>query len=337
MNHVQVVDGVTAEVFHRKIRPAGRPVILKGQVRDWPAVAAAGMGSQALAAYLAGFAVADPIHYAEADPEIEGRFHYRDDQRDLNFAKHAAPLMAFVEQLIAESANTDPPALAAQGLDISRCLPGFEAGNRLALLGPDVGPRAWIGNAAKVATHNDPLENIACVVAGRRRFTLFPPEQLANLYIGPFHPTPAGTPISMVHVTSPDLHRYPRFADAMVAAEFAELEPGDALYIPYQWYHHVEAIGSVTMLVNYWWNDAATTGGSPWDAMLHGMMSLRNLPEDQRRAWRAMFDHYVFLMDGDPGAHLPDHARGVLAATSPADLMEMRRTLIRHLQGKAPR
>jgi hypothetical protein len=337
MNSVEVIQGVSADVFHREIRAEGKPVVLKGQVRDWPVVAAAAKGSRVLADYLADFAVADSIHYADAEPIIEGRFHYRDDLRDMNFAKHATPLIEFVNRLIAESASTRAPALAAQGLDISRCLPGFEIDNRLSLLGRDVGPRAWIGNAAKVATHNDPLENVACVVAGHRRFTLFPPDQLANLYIGPFHLTPAGTPISMVHVTKPDLDRYPRFATAMAAAQVAELEPGDALYIPYQWYHHVEAIGAVTMLVNYWWNDAPAIGGSPWDAMLHGMMALRNLPDDQRQAWRAAFDHYVFLMEGDPGAHLPEHARGVLAATSPADLVEMRRTLIRHLQGGMPR
>jgi hypothetical protein len=331
MHSVEAVRDVTPALFQEEIRPAGRPVLLAGAVRDWPAVAAGDSGR--LADYLARFATAEPIPYAEGEPAIGGRFHYRDDLRDVNFARRSAPLVRFVERLAAEAATEAPAALAAQGLDIARCLPGFESDNRLALLDPRVTPRAWIGNCAKVATHNDPLENIACVVAGRRRFTLFPPDQLAHLYIGPFHPTPAGTPVSMVHVTDPDLAAYPRFAEALEAALVAELEPGDALYIPYQYYHHVEAIGPVTMLVNYWWNDAAGAGGSPWDALLHGMMALRGLPEDQRRAWRAAFDHYVFLADGDPGAHLPDHARGVLGATAPADLLAMRRTLIRHLQG----
>ena len=56
--------------------------------------------------------------------------------------------------------------------------------------------RVWIGNAVTVAPHFDVSENIACVVAGRRRFILFPPEQTANIYPGPMDVTPAHVPIS---------------------------------------------------------------------------------------------------------------------------------------------
>ena len=335
MTELEAIADVTHKMFCSDILPARRPVVLRGVVRKWPAVDAAKKGNREFVNYLAQFATDAAVPYTEGAPSIDGRFHYGDDYRSLNFAKRGAPLKQFLERLLGETNRRAPSALAAQGLDIRRWLPGLEIENDLALLNPEVSPRAWIGNAAKVATHNDSVENIECVVAGRRRFTLFPPEQLANLYMGPFDPTPAGTPVSMVHVTDPDLARYPRFVDALDEALVADLEPGDAIYIPYQWYHHVEAIGGLTMLMNYWWNDAAATGGSPWDAMLHGMMALRGLRDDQRRAWRAMFDHYVFLTDGDPGAHLPDFARGVMAASSPSDLIEMRRTLIRNLQAGA--
>jgi hypothetical protein len=337
MERVEQVEAIAPAAFHAAIRQAARPVVLKGLVRDWPAVAAAQAGSRALADHLRRFATAEPAAFAEGDPAFAGRFHYREDLRDVNFARGAAPLGALLDRLLALADAPSPPALAAQGLDMSRWLPGFAAENPLPLLDPRVTPRAWIGNSARVATHNDPLENVACVVAGRRTFTLFPPEQIANLYIGPFHPTPAGTPVSMVHVSDPDVERYPLFAEALAAASVAELEPGDAIYSPYQYYHHVESAGPLTMLVNYWWNDAPAAGGSPWDAMLHGMMALRGLPEDQRRAWRAAFDHYVFLAHGDPGAHLPEAARGILGATGPADLAEMRRTLIRNLMGDRQR
>ena len=48
------------------------------------------------------------------------------------------------------------------------------------------------------AIHHDMFSNLAVVVAGGRRFTLFPPGEVANLYLGPFEFTPAGTPASLV-------------------------------------------------------------------------------------------------------------------------------------------
>jgi oxalate decarboxylase/phosphoglucose isomerase-like protein (cupin superfamily) len=59
----------------------------------------------------------------------------------------------------------------------------------------------------------------------------------------------------MVHVTAPDLERYPRFARALDVAQEAELSAGDAIFIPRDWFHHVEAIERFNMLVNYWWGE----------------------------------------------------------------------------------
>ncbi len=331
MKNIAVWQNVSPEQFANEIRPISEPAILRGLVDGWPIVTVARLGDKPLVDYLGSMADSSPIASIYAPPEAEGRFHYVENMRRLNFERVSITLQNFLDQLLAEAESETPTALAAQGLIVPKCLPKFAGSHPLPILPPAIIPRMWIGNAAKVATHCDELENIACVVAGRRRFTLFPPEQVGNLYMGPFELTPAGTPISMVHVTKPDFDRYPRFADALNAACFAELEAGDAIYIPYQWYHHVESLDQVNILVNYWWNGARQDLGSAWDAMLNGIISLRSLPPDQRRAWRAMFDHYVFLTNGDPGEHLPQHARGILDADAPEHIAQMQRDLITNL------
>lgn len=324
---VRLVSGIEAETFHREIRPAGEPVLFKGLVADWPIVRAAQAGTGVLLTNLAARASGEPIMISIGDPAIEGRFHYTPDVLALNFARAQSTLSDFLALLDHESRLENPRALAGQGLAADRCLPGFSSSHPNPLLPPAVPPRMWIGNAAKVATHNDELENVACVAAGRRRFTLFPPEAIGSLYMGPFELTPGGTPISMVHVDAPDLERYPRFARALDAAHVAEMEPGDGLYIPYQWYHHVEALDPVSILVNYWWDPARQDLGSPWDALLHGIIALRGLPADQRRAWKAAFDHYVFLTNGDPAKHLPEVAKGLLGSLNPECLDQLKRDL----------
>lgn len=336
MQDVPVWQQPTPEIFEREIAPTGKPALLRGIAADWPLVNWSREGDARCMEALCGMAGDAMIDIVVAPPENEGRIHYSDDLRTLNFERTRAPLADLVRALARESTAEAPRVIAAQSVPVEQVIARFGSSHAMPFAPAGTVPRLWIGNAAKVATHNDPMENIAVVGAGRRRFTLFAPDQIGNLYLGPLHFTPAGTPISMVHLTKPDLDRYPRFADAMACAWVAELEPGDAIYIPYGWYHHVEALRSFNILVNYWWNPAPAHMGSPWDAMLHGIMSLRGLPEQQRQAWRAAFDHYVFLSNGSPGEHLPEFARGILGAETPRDIALMRAELLRNLAPPPP-
>ncbi|NVD43413.1 cupin-like domain-containing protein [Altererythrobacter sp. HHU K3-1] len=322
---------VTAEAF-AELRASTRPAVFRGLVGDWPAVEAARENDVAICRYLAERASARPVNAIAAPPSADGRFFYTDDLRQLNFVKASGQLASFLEDLLHARSVPQPPAMAVQSEDIASLAPRFAADNRLDLL-PAVAPRIWIGNRIKVAPHYDAKENVACCVAGRRRFTLFPPSRTPDLYPGPFETTPAGTPVSMVDPSAPDLDRYPRFAEAWKDAKQATLEPGDAIYIPYGWWHGVESLEPVSILVNYWWTPDLPEGiGSPYDALLHMMLAFRHLPRDEKEVWRELLDYYVFERSGDPGAHLPDHAKGILGPPSPELFGHMRR-LIRHAMG----
>jgi hypothetical protein len=308
---IREVAEVDFALFHQEIRPASEPVVMRGLVRDWPAVAAAQESDAAIVDYLIGCGPTKPVGAIAARPEEKGRFFYNEDLTGFNFVSGRGQLEMFLRDLLAVGNEANPPAMAMQSEVIPDVLPAFGEANRLALL-PEVAPRIWIGNRIRVSPHCDLMENVACVVAGRRRFTLFPPEQVTNLYPGPFELTPAGTPVSMVDPLAPDLDRYPRFAAAWATARQAELAPGDALYIPYMWWHGVESLEPVSILVNYWWNEGPANLSTPYDAMLHNILAFRHMPPDQRAVWKTMLDYYIFESEGDPAAHLPEHAKGMM-------------------------
>lgn len=316
--------------FEAEIVPLCQPALLRGLVADWPAVQA-----QSIAGYLRRFNLDRECDVLVGSPASGGRFFYGDDFGTMNFQQRGATLAALLDRLEAAAGEPQPPTLAAQALTIPQVLPGFAVANRLDLIDATVQPRMWIGNRAIVACHYDTMRNLACVVAGRRTFTLFPPDQVCNLYVGPFESTPAGTPISLVDFDAPDLDRFPDFPQAMAVAQVAEMAPGDALYIPYMWWHHVRALDALNLLVNYWWNDAADAALAPLDAFIHGLLALRDLPEEQRAAWRAMFEHFVFQANGDPVTHLPEASRGVLGGVTPAQARRMAAQLGKVLMAKS--
>ncbi|HEU4591417.1 MAG TPA: cupin-like domain-containing protein [Steroidobacteraceae bacterium] len=323
---ILVRTDVDLKTFREEIRPAAEPVVFKGLVSDWPVVRAARESPRALADAIRRFDRGRMPNVIEIPAAAKGQLFYRDDLSGLNFQRRAAPIGATLDRLLSLMDEPDPVAVFIESMVTQEFLPDFAAAHPMPLVDAAIGPRIWIGNRTKVQTHFDLQYNIACVVGGRRRFTLFPPEQVANLYIGPLEYTPSGTPVSMVLFDNPDLTRYPRFAEALRHARQAELEPGDAIYIPYAWWHHVEALTPFNVLVNYWWNDAPKIG-SAYGVLLHAAMSLRDLPADQRAAWKPMFDVLVFSDPEESLAHLPPAKRGLMGPPSAQRSREIREIL----------
>jgi hypothetical protein len=331
LQRIPARDDIDPQRFHAEVVAGNRPVVMRGLVAKWPAVAAGSSSTAAIRDYLLKFDAGRPLRALIGDAAIQGRFFYRSDMRGFNFERREMKLADALAFLLESMSAERPPAAYVESTPVTDHLPGFAEQNVLGLLPSTVGPRIWIGNAVIAQTHFDLQDNIACVVAGRRRFTLFPPDQLPNLYAGPFDFTLSGPPVSMVSLKDPDLARYPGFAQALEHAQVAELGPGDALYIPYFWWHHVESLERFNVLVNYWWNPARTLGGSPFDVLLHGILTLRDLPPAQREAWRVVFDHFVFLRNGDPMAHLAPEHRGMLGSMTPERAREIKSILIKLL------
>jgi len=304
---------------------AGEPVVLRGIARDWALVQAGLRSPQDALAYLRGFDAGLPVQYSFGGPEIEGRPFYNDDFTQLNFEVRRGLLTQVLDEIADTFDAPKPPTYYVASLLIERALPGFAQANDAGLAGQGIDASAsiWIGNRVAASCHYDTPDNLACCAVGRRRFTLFPPEQIDNLYPGPLEPTPGGQVVSVVDFDRPDFDRHPRFRDALASAQTAVLEPGDAIFIPSMWWHHVRSLEPFNVLVNYWWRSVPSFLSSPLPALQHAMWALRDLPEREKKAWAKIFEYYVFGPGERAGQHLPDAARGELA---PFDEMQARRT-----------
>lgn len=307
------------------------PVVLRGLCARWPLVQI-GESPAAAADYLRQFDSGRPAEAFIGDRTIAGRYHYGEGAGGFNFARRTISLSDALDEILKASAP-GAESIYVGSLPTDSYLPGFAATNRLETLSARIIPRIWIGTASTVACHYDTQDNLACVASGKRRFTLYPPDAIGDLYVGPIDHTLAGQPISLAADAAVGDARYPRFDAARRRAITVELVPGDALYLPKLWWHQVEATAAFNILVNYWWDAFAAGRDQPHTAMMLAMITLAERPAKERAAWRAFFDHYVFRSSGHPLAHMPEDRRGVLGPLRPHNYGRIRAMIMRLLRG----
>ncbi|MFM5949939.1 MAG: cupin-like domain-containing protein [Novosphingobium sp.] len=309
---------------------AREPFVVRGLAADWPLVRASLVSGGAARAYLAERARARSFPASIGQPGGDARLFY-DAAMQMNFHMAQGSFAEWMDAIAATEADPAAPTVYLSSIDIDAFFDGLGEENTLPLGKRRPIASIWIGSRTRIAAHNDVPDNLAVCAAGKRRFTLFPPEQFANLYPGPLEHNPGGRPVSMVDLHEPDLAAYPRFAAALANAQMAELEPGNAVFVPSLWWHHVEGLAPFNLLVNYWWRDVPAFLGQPEDALYHAVLSIRDLPEADRQRWRDLFEHYVFSGGEDAAAHLPEAARGVLAPLTPDTAGRLKAKLLRGL------
>ncbi|HEY0623202.1 cupin-like domain-containing protein [Sphingomonas sp.] len=313
-----------------RLRSAEAPFVVRGLVADWPLVAAGKRSGGDARAYLLGKHRDLPFTVAVGNAAGDARIFYGPDMA-VNFRTLRGRLGDIFADIDGAENDLGAPPIYIASTDVHDFFDRLHADNHV-----DLGERRcragiWIGTRTRIAAHNDFPDNLACVAAGRRRFTLFPPDQFRNLYLGPLDNTPAGRAVSMVDFSAPDFAVHPRFRDALTHAQVAELEPGDAIFIPSMWYHHVEGLAPFNVLINYWWRETPGWLGQPEDALHHALLAIRDLPANQKARWRALFDHYVFENGDDVTEHLPEGSRGILDPLTPETASRIRAYLLRQL------
>ena len=311
--------------FRAAIDAATGPAVLRAIVRDWGLVRAAAQGDAAALDYLRKKDTGSAVYTVVGEAKIRGQFGFSEDFSGLNYKARQTPLAGVLPHLAKAAANG--MAIAIQAAPVLELLRDWGPENPMPLLPDSVAPTLWLSTPAKVAPHSDIHDNIACVAIGRRRFTLFPPDQLQNLYLGPLLNAPGGVPACSADIWDPDLERHPRLREALDAARTTTLEPGDAVFIPALWWHAVESLAPLNILINYWWGGTLDHSLSPYNALCHAALAISQLPAEKRRHWQHYFDKLVFRLDNEPGAHLPPATADLITAPDRQQVRELIRRL----------
>lgn len=308
------------------------PHVMRALVSDWPVVRAARTSNEALVEYLGKYDQGKTVDCLALPHECDGRMFYNEDMSGFNFSRLRQPFLQTLNTLLERQHQDKPDSLYVGSTSVDACLPGFTDDNPIALSDANPLPTLWIGNKSRIAAHYDASDNLICVAAGKRRVTLFPPDQVENLYIGPLHITPAGQPISLVDFSNPDFEQFPKFKQALDAALVVDLEPGDALYIPTLWWHHIEGQANINLLINFWWRDTPAYLGRSENALYHALVTINQLPQEQRMAWKAMFNYFAFGESPERHDHIPKNRKGPLGELDEDTVRQFKAWLVNHLK-----
>ncbi|MBF0424180.1 MAG: cupin-like domain-containing protein [Magnetococcales bacterium] len=109
-------------------------------------------------------------------------------------------------------------------------------------------PCIWFGRRGHFSKlHTDPYDNFVLCVIGKKRFYLFPPDEIAHLYMQPLNNTSFLT--SPIDPRNASTQTYPSYRPETVIT--VDIEPGDLLYVPFGWPHFVVCEQN-NFMYNYW-------------------------------------------------------------------------------------
>ncbi|GBG25795.1 JmjC domain-containing protein 1 [Hondaea fermentalgiana] len=104
----------------------------------------------------------------------------------------------------------------------------------------------WMGNGVSgTASHSDCCDNIVAMIAGTKRFTIAPPSDFQLL-----KPRCVGRNKGLCYGDPADPNA-PGVSSSHYNKMIVDIKPGELLYLPAGWFHHVQNMGS-SVMVNYW-------------------------------------------------------------------------------------
>ena len=143
----------------------------------------------------------------------------------------------------------------------------------------------WMGSGGVITPlHFDHCHTVIAQIHGWKRVLMVSPEDSAHVY--PFSVADGATRVSRIaldawNACDPDQRR--RFPEVAKATQYEViLEPGDVIYIPPAWWHHVEALeGNVSLLLPF--NMSRTEQQAlprPWTLPTWGVYNSEEVADD---------------------------------------------------------
>ena len=223
-----------------------RPVILVGEIADWPAL------EKWTPDYLKALIGSAPVEVQS------GRTSNPDYERQKDVGKAPMPFDAFIDAIAAGAGNdlyltaynsaSNVEALRPLFADV-RAMPKF-----LTSEGDHPHGMPWIGGAGTFTPlHHDLTNNLLIQVVGRKRITLVPAAEAMKMQ-NDKHVFSAWRDLD-----NPDPEALKRGSSGAIRRHVFELLPGEALFIPVGWWHQVTALDfsvSLTATNFLWPNDA---------------------------------------------------------------------------------
>lgn len=236
------------------------PVVLTGCMEDWKLLTelrARATAEQKLA-LLGSLHGAEPVRYSTLPRKTGGHYHFQDGEaRSTTYGspEPRVPFDTFAQKLL-HSLNGDSDNyvyLQAMFLDPGTPLWDSLGPKILPFLPEDQArPMMWAGSDGQVVNlHYDDFLNFICMLEGTKRVTVFAPELMPFMYHAPFDRMLNFAQASRVKLLEPDPGRFPLFEQAVKQAQVAVLEPGEVLFLPPMWWHHVESYG-FNVMINNW-------------------------------------------------------------------------------------
>jgi hypothetical protein len=236
---IPVLERLSPIDFQQTYLAQERPVILRNAIRDWEPL------RTWTPEYLRGALGESRVTVARS-PDGD---YYDPDTKVLRLPDVKLPFSEFIDHVFSPSGSTDKYYLKQTSLSEFEPL-ARQVLNPDHIQTPDVTRNLWIGSAGNVTgAHYDMEENLLAQVRGRKRVILAPSSQMDELY--PCSPFSIKPNFSRVNLARPDLSRFARYRQATPLE--GTLEPGDVLYIPIYWWHHVTSLDA-GISVNFWWH-----------------------------------------------------------------------------------